>query len=668
MRAPTLPRLQTIAIELQKVTAVQFRSTEKGVLMKLRRVKVENVRSFLEPAELLLDGDISIIIGPNGGGKTNLLDTTVTMLRRHLLSSITPRRSATQENPDRYEFVNNDMLHNTPLEPHSQGKGQNQVVELELEVTSRDVRNMVSMKASANDVAARTEHKYFGVSIREASGWDLSLLRAGQRFVYRIVNGALHGTNDPAAHIYQRYLALYEVDAYLRSDLELASLSTPMLSMPVNRASNGVQNSISLSGYNEFDYKRSVDAASSRLNASTMNLALGKIATKYRLLEIKDNGNAKRDFHKDPAIQSLTAVLLDLGYAWDLICTDPMNNSYDIQLEKQGSKFLVGNASSGEKELLTYLFAIYALNVKDALIVIDEPELHLHPRWQKTLLGLFERLALETGNQFLLATHSAVFVSPSSIEYVSRVYSTEQRSAIVRLNNSSLPEPKHLFSIVNSQNNERMFFADKVVLVEGISDRIFFESVFNSLDVTSGNSRTCEVISVGGKGFFAPYMALLESCKVPYAVIADRDYLKQIGSPEIKEFFTLHENEFKKAVIDDQTSKDGDSLLVQLEQAVSTGALDDLRSLWEYIKLRRGRLRTDLNDQQQCVIFDYIVAKQNEQIFVLSKGDLESYLPDGYKSKQLNELIRLISTEYWPNLPKWAQEEISIIANRIKAL
>lgn len=637
--------------------------------MKLRRVRVENIRSFLEPAELLLDGDISIIIGPNGGGKTNLLDTTTTMLRRHLLSSITPRKSATQENPDRHEFVNNDMLHNTSLEPHSQGKGRDQVVELELEVTSRDIENMTSMKASADDVATRTEHKYFGASsIREAAGWDLSLLSTGQRFVYRIVNGALHGTSDPAAHIYQRYLALYEVDAYLRSDLELASLSTPMLSMPINRASNGVQNSISLSGYNEFDYKRSVDAASSRLNASTMNLALGKIAKKYRLLEIKDNGNAKRDFHKDPAIQSLTAVLLDLGYAWDLVCTDPMNNSYDIQLEKQGSKFLVGNASSGEKELLTYLFAIYALNVRDALIVIDEPELHLHPRWQKTLLGLFQRLALETGNQFLLATHSAVFVSPSSIEYVSRVYSAEQRSSIVRLNSSSLPEPKHLFAIVNSQNNERMFFADKVVLVEGISDRIFFESAFHSLDVTSGTSRTYEVISVGGKGFFAPYVTLLEACKVPYAVIADRDYLKQIGSPEVKELFTLHENEFKKAVIDDPTSKDGESFLVELEQAVSTGSYDGLKSLWEYIKLRRGRLRTDLNEQQQSMIDDFVVTKRDEQIFVLAKGDLESYLPEGYKSKKLDKLIRFISTEYWPELPKFAQEEISAIADRIKAL
>lgn len=51
-------------------------------------------------------------------------------------------------------------------------------------------------------------------------------------------------------------------------------------------------------------------------------------------------------------------------------------------------KFLASAASSGERELLTYLFAIYALNVRDALVLVDEPELHLHPRWQKALLTL----------------------------------------------------------------------------------------------------------------------------------------------------------------------------------------------------------------------------------------------------------------------------------------
>lgn len=70
--------------------------------MKLRRVLVENVRSFLEPAEILLDGDISII----------------------------PKKSATQDNPDRHEFLANDsallagVVKNwTAVQAHGSGDG-----------------------------------------------------------------------------------------------------------------------------------------------------------------------------------------------------------------------------------------------------------------------------------------------------------------------------------------------------------------------------------------------------------------------------------------------------------------------------------------------------------------------------------------------------------------
>lgn len=73
-----------------------------------------------------------------------------------------------------------------------------------------------------------------------------------------------------------------------------------------------------------------------------------------------------------------------------------------------------------------------------------------------------------------------------------------------RLNKTSLPNAKDLLAIGNSQNNERIFFADKVVLVEGISDRIFFESVFQKLGVTTGTLRSCEIIRVGGKVILIP--------------------------------------------------------------------------------------------------------------------------------------------------------------------
>ena len=113
------------------------------------------------------------------------------------------------------------------------------------------------------------------------------------------------------------------------------------------------------------------------------------------------------------------------------------------------------------------------------------------------------------------------FVSPESIQYVSRVFSHDQRSDILRLDTTILPEAKHLLNIVNSQNNERLFFADEVVLVEGLSDRMFFEAVLDKHGRSSSSRSILEVVSVGGKGFFEAYAKVLRSCAIPYSIVAD---------------------------------------------------------------------------------------------------------------------------------------------------
>jgi len=392
---------------------------------------------------------------------------------------------------------------------------------------------MNAIKATANQLADLADRKYVGASIRHAAEWDLAGVTSGRTFTYRVVNNSLENSEDTACNIFRQYLGLYEVANRLRDGLGEAPLATPLLSLPVTRSASGFQSLLSLANHNEYDYKRSVDAATSRSPASLVPLAVGRIAQKYRLLLEEDSGQAKQKFLEDPLIKSLSSVLMDLGYSWDLVTVNPMRNEYDVRLTKQGTSFLVSAASSGEKELLTYLFAIYALNVKDALIIVDEPELHLHPSWQKTLLRLFEKLADETGNQFLLATHSPVFVSPSSIQYVSRVFSQNQQSSIIRLNSIELPDPKHLFGIINSQNNERIFFSNKVILVEGLSDRLFFEALFQKLSTNPSAPPEYEIVSVNGKGFFPAYRKVLNACKIKHAVIADLDYVNDIGRKEL---------------------------------------------------------------------------------------------------------------------------------------
>ena len=420
------------------------------------------------------------------------------------------------------------------------------------------------------------------------------------------------------------------MDGRLREEFELSPLSTPLVYLPVNRAASGFQSNVELAGYNDYETKRHSDAASSRSAASIVGLAVGRLAQKYRLLLEKDKGVAAREFRSDTNLKELTTLLGELGYEWSLETINPLKNQYDVRLTKQGSSFLVGAASSGERELLTYLFAIFALNVRDALIIVDEPELHLHPKWQKTLLQLFIRLAKSTGNQFLLATHSPTFVSPESIQYVSRVFSHDQRSDILRLDTTILPEAKHFLNIVNSQNNERLFFADEVVLVEGLSDRMFFEAVLDKHGRSSSSRSILEVVSVGGKGFFEAYAKVLRSCAIPYSIVADLDYVEQVGSPETKNLFSVDTREIKLDVIENPKSLDGDALVQAIEHAIISGNWGDAAQIWCYIKARRRQLRTDIDAEGTSVLGDFLVSMRKNRVYILSRGALESYLPAGH--------------------------------------
>ncbi len=635
--------------------------------MLLRRIAIENVRSFLDRAELRIDGTISIIIGPNGGGKTNLLDAVVTMLRRHLLASMYPVHVPTPTQNERYEFRQNDVLNQMVLERHSRGTEMQQSIELEIEITRPDLENMSMMKASASELVRKVAGKYINLRLDQASGWNLQDLKPGERVTYRLDEHArVTHESGASGDAFLQYLRLYEMDNQIRGELGAAPLTLPMIYLPVNRSNSTFQSRVQLASYNDAEQKRQIDAIHSRSNASVFQLAIGRLAQKYRLTLEQDKGNAALEFRAEENLKELTRLLREMGYEWELATVSALRNEYDVKLRKQGSEFLLGAASSGERELFTYLFAIFGLNIRDALIIIDEPELHLHPKWQKALLSLFERLQSTTGNQFVMATHSPTFVSPDSVQYVSRVYSREQRSHIVRLDPTALPDVRQLLNIVNSQNNERIFFADILVLVEGLSDRVFFEAVLDVRGRERAGNAILEVVSVGGKGFFAAYQKLLRACQVKCFVIADLDYVEQIGDARVKALFQLDNREIKKDVVDNIKSVDGATLVARIEEAIKSGSWRDAEATWAYIKAHRQMLKPNLSAEEADILECFISAQRGEGVYVLRRGALESYLPEGYRSKDMAKLIDLVKREgFWDALDLDAQREIGDIVDEL---
>jgi putative ATP-dependent endonuclease of OLD family len=637
--------------------------------MLIRRLTIENVRSILDRREMLFgEGSISILIGPNGGGKTNLLDALVIMLRRYVFNAPYHRHSPTQDEPDRWEEAYNDALTSLFFEKHSRGLALPQFVEIELEVSAFDLQNMKLIQADAAQIKAKMKRKFNTDPWAGVNEWDVSGLEPGRRVMVRWDGNSIVPQEDKSARDYLSYLHVFETDNRFRSELGMAPLSLPMVYLPVNRAAGGFNSAVGLSGYNDYDQKRSTDATSSRTGTNIIPLAIGRLARKFRLLQEQSNVEAREKFYEDKHLIELADDLEALGYTWSLETIDPLSNTYDVRLTKQGSSFLVSAASSGERELLTYLFAIHALNVRNALIIVDEPELHLHPRWQMALFSLFEKLSKTTGNQFVLATHSPTFISPASIQYVSRVYSDSQKSNIIRLNSTELPNAKHLFNIINSQNNERVFFTDKVLLVEGLHDRIVFEKMLEVAAHKAGKKGvlSLEVVSVGGKGLFAAYQQLLDACKVDWIVISDLDYVEQIGTRDIKELFSTDLVEIKKDVIDNVKSIDGDTLYLRIDEAMKNGNWGDAVNVWEYIKSKRRKLKPNLSSTEQEQLNAFIAEKEAEGIFILGRGTLEDYLPAGYRAKDTERLIELVSADdFLDRLPKAPRDEIDRIARTV---
>ena len=556
------------------------------------------------------------------------------------------------------------------LEKHSSGLTLEQSIEVDLEVTDTDLQIMRDMKGSSQNIIARASHKYsnIGSMFTNVANWDLDLMSSGQRITYRIVNGGLASDGTQQASLYQEFLSTFEIDSLMRDEFGFAPLRKPLLYLPVMRSSQGFSSRIGLAGYQPWEQRRQGEATNSRSpNSAIIAEAIGSIALKYRLLQETDNVSARTAFKSDPALVQLNRVLSDLGYTWDLVTVSPQRNEYDIRLTKQGSSFLVGASSSGERELLTYLFAIYALNIRDALIIIDEPELHLHPKWQTVLLSMFIRLAQSTGNQFLMATHSPTFVSPDSIQYVSRVYTKEQKSQIVRLRPTSLPDPRHLFNCVNSQNNEKVFFADAVVLVEGLSDRMVFEELLRRRSKLKPTRNVIEIVSVGGKGMFEPYQKLLGSSEIRHFVIADRDYIEQVAPSDIASLFTVDDSEVKTDVLQNPESLDGSALVRAIDRAVESGSWDEAQEVWAYIKGRRRRLRSDLDLPNQERLDQFIDSLASTGLFILKKGSIESYLPNGYRGKRIDKLVELVAKEEMIEMLPNEAVEIHGILDRIIA-
>lgn len=191
---------------------------------------------------------------------------------------------------------------------------------------------------------------------------------------------------------------------------------------------------------------------------------------------------------KGEEFNAILRRVIDVGLDWGIIRSDI--GGFNLRPEKSDSHQDSDGLGSGIISLFFIVDALYD-SLPGELILIDEPELSLHPMYQRRLSRLLAEYAKE--RQIVLATHSPYFID---LEYigngaqVARIHVEEGGSKISQLTCESAAQLKgftenrnnpHIFGL---SARETFFQNDGVILLEGQEDVVHYPRILAHFEET----------------------------------------------------------------------------------------------------------------------------------------------------------------------------------------
>lgn len=93
----------------------------------------------------------------------------------------------------------------------------------------------------------------------------------------------------------------------------------------------------------------------------------------------------------------------------------------------KGDLVTIDELSDGEKQLYGRVVALMMLEPHNSIILIDEPEISLHPAWQQEIMTIYASIG--KNNQFIVATHSPQIIA--NTPYKNLILLTQKNNRII---------------------------------------------------------------------------------------------------------------------------------------------------------------------------------------------------------------------------------------------
>lgn len=209
------------------------------------------------------------------------------------------------------------------------------------------------------------------------------------------------------------------------------------------------------------------------------------------------------------------------------------DQQFDHETGRDASSFGHGAQRSVQIALIKCLSEIrrqaVANTARTTLLLIDEPELYLHPQAIELVRASLSRLS-EEGYQVAFSTHSANMIARSDAPNALLIRRTPEDGTtcyprMVDAVNEAIEEADHqaatLFALSNAT---RVLFSEKVVLAEGKTEQTLLPDLFQHEAECSLEEDKLGLVSLGSSSNVPKALSVLAAMGIPTKAVVDLDF------------------------------------------------------------------------------------------------------------------------------------------------
>lgn len=320
---------------------------------------------------------------------------------------------------------------------------------------------------------------------------------------------------------------------------------------------------------------------------------------------------------------------------------------YDIQLNSRDIFKNISLVGSGTLQIIEILLSVFDEKKELNIVLLDEPDSHIHRDIQKKLIDVLSKHTENT--QIFITTHNESLIRSTKADYIFHLEANTQKEYFPITHNTrdaikkGLQPSRHI-KVLQSLGSEsaldliNALESDKLLLVEGKSDPIYFNSIIDSK--YSNGSHNLMYWSLDGienifKHIFS-YKELFSSIKnektlwKKSALIFDRDYFTDKQAKQLREELK-NKLEIPVFIWDFYTLES-----VLLTDIVKFAMLIKKYLLSQRVEAEHNDIETYINKE-----VDFII-ESKKTIFEDKKGDILLWIKDRRINLEKNSLSRNI--------------------------